>query len=75
MPPLPPPPPLSTSHPPPPPPPPHLFLTIPLQADKRELLEEAKEASILEGGLSTRLLDSRISSMVDTLRASELGAT
>ena len=34
------------------------------KADKRELLEEAKEASILEGGLSTRLLDSRISSMV-----------
>ena len=49
--------------------------SIPLQADKRELLEEAKEASILEGGLSTRLLDSRISSMVATLPASELGAT
>ena len=45
------------------------------KADKRELLEEAKEASILEGGLSTRLLDSRISSMVDTLKASDLGAT
>ena len=31
--------------------------------------EEAKEASILEGGLSTRLLDSRISSMVEKLKA------
>ena len=39
------------------------------KADKRELLEEAKEASILEGGLSTRLLDSRISSMVEKLKA------
>ena len=44
-------------------------LLLPLKADKRELLEEAKEASILEGGLSTRLLDSRISSMVEKLKA------
>ena len=28
------------------------------RGEKRELVEEAKEASILEGGLSTRLLDS-----------------